>query len=64
MRTFDVHFKHKNKTLVYRRLDGKKAIKIMEDLTSKGFKPEATTEANNIIEWITLKQMKECIIIF
>jgi hypothetical protein len=62
MRTFDVTFTYKGKRLAYRKLSGKKAIKILEDLTKKGFECGATTQENNIFEGITLEQMKESVL--
>jgi hypothetical protein len=62
MRTFDIYFKHKKKTVRYSQLTGKKALKIAEDLDKKGFLIGIVTEANHIVEGLTLKEMKEVIL--
>jgi len=62
MRKFDVFVRPKKKTLVYSDLTGVKAIKLMESLTERGFKPICRTEANNFVEYLDIKQMKESVI--
>lgn len=64
MRTFDVGFYYskKNKNLVYRDLEGQKAIKLMESLEKKGFSPLAETKSFGTYEYLTLRQMKEAVL--
>jgi len=62
MRKFNVVFWHKKKNVVYRDLEGLKAIKLMEDLTKKGFQVYASTYSFGIHDVLTLSEMKESVL--
>lgn len=62
MRKFDIYFKYKKKTIRYGQLTGKKALKIAKDLDKKGLLLGIVTEANNVCEGLTLRQMEEVIL--
>ena len=57
MRTFDIIILYKKKHLVYKNLTGEKALKLMKWLEPK-FVPFALTEANNIKEILSTKEME------
>ena len=45
--------------LLYPPMNGDKALRNMETLTGRGFKPIARTTANGITETLTLQEMRE-----
>lgn len=65
MRTFDILFKYRNKNTAYLNLelDGAKALKIMEHLNDLKLNPIAVTKSGDVTETLTLKEMRELIII-
>lgn len=49
----------RSKGLVYPKMDGWKATKLLKDLTAKGHAPIARTTANGITEDLSAKQMAD-----
>ncbi len=62
MRKFDVLLEHKKKRLLYKDLEGKKAIKLMQELKRRKYKTVAFTQSIGFIETLTLEQMQESVL--
>ena len=64
MRKFDVvlYCGKRDKNLIYKDLEGKKAIKLMESLKKRSFDPKAYTFSSGYCEVLTLSEMKESVL--